>query len=188
MSKLILASASPRRRQLLAQIDVAPDEINPANIDETPHAGEAPRAYAVRMGKEKAEAVHAVGQFTLAGDTVVSVGRRILPKAETDQEVADCLKLISGRAHHVMTSVCVMAPDGRQANRLSDTRVIVKRLSAAEIDRYVESRDGIGKAGGYAIQGPFGAHIKQISGSYTGVMGLPVYETAQLLGGLGYRL
>lgn len=188
MNKLVLASASPRRQQLLAQIAVTPDQISPADIDETPHAGEIPRVYAVRMGAEKAELVHADGQFTLAGDTVVSVGRRILPKAETDQEVADCLALISGRAHHVMTSVCVIGPDGQKAERLSDTRVIVKRLSQAEIERYVETKDGIGKAGGYAIQGPFGAHIKQISGSYTGVMGLPVYETAQLLTGLGYRL
>ena len=188
MTKLILASASPRRRQLLAQIKVTPDAISPADIDETPQPGEAPRVYANRMGREKAVAVHASGQFTLAGDTVVSVGRRILPKAESDQEVIDCLTLISGRAHHVMTSVCVMGPDGQLAQRLSDTRVIVKRLSVAEIERYVETKDGIGKAGGYAIQGPFGAHVKQISGSYTGVMGLPVHETAQLLRGLGYRL
>lgn len=188
MSKLVLASASPRRRQILAQIDVAPDEICPANIDETPRLGEAPRAYAIRMGLEKAEAVHASGQFTLAGDTVVAVGRRILPKAETDQEVTDCLNLISGRAHHVMTSVCIISPDGQIAQRLSDTRVIVKRLSTVEISAYVASQDGVGKAGGYAIQGPFSAHIKQITGSYSGVMGLPVYETAQLLNGLGYRL
>ena len=188
MTKLVLASASPRRQQLLAQIDLTPDDISPADIDETARPGEPPRVYAIRMGLEKAEAVHVSGQYTLAGDTVVSVGRRILPKAETDQEVADCLSLISGRAHHVMTSVCVIGPDGQIAQRLSDTRVIVKRLSGAEIERYVDTKDGIGKAGGYAIQGPFGAHIKQISGSYTGVMGLPVYETAQLLGGLGYRL
>lgn len=188
MSKLVLASASPRRRQLLAQISVTPDEIAPADIDETPHLGEAPRAYAIRMGREKAAAVHSSGQFTLAGDTVVSVGRRILPKAETDEEVAACLNLVSGRAHHVMTSVCLIAPDGQTANRLSDTRVIVKRLSAQEIAAYIKTADGLGKAGGYAIQGPFGAHIKQITGSYTGVMGLPVYETAQLLNGLGYRL
>lgn len=188
MSKLVLASASPRRQQLLAQIAVTPDQISPADIDETPHAAELPRIYAIRMGLEKAQAVHTSAHYTLAGDTVVSVGRRILPKAETDQDVAACLKLISGRAHHVMTSVCVIAPDGQLAQRLSDTRVIVKRLSKAEIERYVETQDGIGKAGGYAIQGPFGAYIKQISGSYTGVMGLPVYETAQLLTGLGYRL
>ena len=188
MSKLILASASPRRRQLLAQINVTPDDVAPADIDETPKLGEAPRAYAVRMGLEKAQAVHQSGQFTLAGDTVVAVGRRILPKAETDQQVEDCLKLVSGRAHHVMTSVCLIGPDGQMAQRLNDTRVIVKRLSPTEIAAYVETKDGIGKAGGYAIQGPFGAHIKQITGSYTGVMGLPVYETAQLLNGLGYRL
>ncbi|MEL7032987.1 MAG: Maf family nucleotide pyrophosphatase [Pseudomonadota bacterium] len=188
MSKLVLASASPRRQQLLAQISVTPDEIAPADIDETPQLGEAPRAYAIRMGREKAEAVHVPGQFTLAGDTVVSVGRRILPKAETDEEVAACLNLISGRAHHVMTSVCLIAPDGQTAARLSDTRVIVKRLSTQEIAAYIKTQDGLGKAGGYAIQGPFGAHIKQITGSYTGVMGLPVYETAQLLTGLGYRL
>lgn len=188
MTKLVLASASPRRQSLLAQIGVTPDQINPADIDEAPRRGEAPRPYAIRMGVEKACAVHVSGQYTLAGDTVVSMGRRILPKAETDQQVEDCLTLISGRAHHVMTSICLIAPDGRRAQRLSDTRVIVKRLSRDEIRRYIETGDGIGKAGGYAIQGPFGAHIKQISGSYTGVMGLPVFETAQLLNGLDYRL
>lgn len=188
MSRLVLASASPRRRQLLAQIAITPDATEPADIDETPHRGEAPRVYAARMGLEKAQKVHAPGQFTLAGDTVVAVGHRILPKAETDAEVESCLDLISGRAHHVMTSVCVIAPDGQTAHRLSDTRVIVKRLSRQEIAAYIKSGEGLGKAGGYAIQGLFGAHIKQISGSYTGVMGLPVFETAQLLTGLGYRL
>lgn len=188
MSKLILASASPRRQQLLAQIGITPNEIIPADIDEMPQSGELPRAYAVRLGLEKAQAVHAPGQFTLAGDTVVALGRRILPKAESDQEVVDCLRLVSGRAHHVLTSVCVIGPDGRIAQRLSDTRVQVKRLTDAEIAAYVDSHEGLGKAGGYAIQGRFGAHIRQISGSYTGVMGLPVHETAQLLTGLGYRL
>ena len=188
MTRLVLASASPRRRQLLAQIGIAPDEVKPADIDETPEAGEAPRVYAERLGVEKARAVHAPGQYTLAGDTVVALGRRILPKAETDDEVAACLELVSGCAHHVMTSVCVIAPDGRVAQRLNDTRVIVKRLTAGEIAAYLACGEGIGKAGGYAIQGLFGAHIKQISGSYTGVMGLPVHETAQLLTGLGYRL
>lgn len=188
MSKLVLASASPRRKQLLAQIGIAPDAVSPADIDETPIQGEPPRAYAERLGVEKAQAVHADGQYTLAGDTVVALGRRILPKAETDAEVRACLELISGRSHHVMTSVCLIGPDGQVAKRLSDTRVIVKRLTADEIAAYVDSQEGIGKAGGYAIQGLFGAHIKQISGSYTGVMGLPVFETAQLLTGLGYRL
>jgi len=188
MSKLVLASASPRRKQLLAQIDVTPDAVSPADIDETPIPGEPPRAYAERLGIEKAQAVHADGQYTLAGDTVVALGRRILPKAETDAEVRACLELISGRSHHVMTSVCLIGPDGQLAKRLSDSRVIVKRLTDGEIAAYVDSQEGIGKAGGYAIQGLFGAHIKQISGSYTGVMGLPVFETAQLLSGLGYRL
>ena len=188
MSKLVLASASPRRRQLLAQIGVTPDHVAPADIDETPRFGEAPRAYAIRMGHEKAIAVHNDGQFTLAGDTVVSVGRRILPKAETDEDVADCLRLVSGRAHHVMTSVCLIGPTGQVVQRLNDTRVIVKRLSTAEIKAYVETQDGLGKAGGYAIQGPFGAKIHQIPCSYTGVMGLPVHETADVLNGLCYRL
>lgn len=188
MSKLVLASASPRRKQLLAQIGVTPDAISPADIDETPIPGESPRAYAERLGIEKAQAVHSEGQFTLAGDTVVALGRRILPKAETDDEVRDCLELVSGRAHHVITSVCLIGPEGQVAKRLSDTRVIVKRLTGAEIAAYIDSQEGIGKAGGYAIQGLFGAYIKQISGSYTGVMGLPVFETAQLLTGLGYRL
>lgn len=188
MSQLVLASASPRRKQLLGQLGIVPDSVVPADIDETPRLGEAPRVYAARLGVEKAAAVHQDGQYTLAGDTVVALGRRILPKAETDDEVRACLDLVSGRAHHVLTSVCVMAPDGRLAQRLSDTRVIVKRLSKAEIDAYIASGEGLGKAGGYAIQGLFGAHIKQISGSYTGVMGLPVFETSQLLTGLGYRL
>ena len=188
MTDLVLASASPRRQQLLAQIKVIPDRIQPADIDETPRSNEGPRVYAERLGVEKAAAVHQAGQYTIAGDTVVALGRRILPKAETDEDVRDCLDLISGRAHHVMTSVCVMGPSGELAKRLSDTRVNVKRLSRAEIDAYIASGEGIGKAGGYAIQGLFGAHIRQISGSYTGVMGLPVFETAQLLTGLGYRL
>lgn len=188
MTQLVLASASPRRRQLLSQINVEPDGVCPADIDETPQKDEAPRPYAIRMGIEKAQAVHRQGQFTLAGDTVVALGRRILPKAETDDEVKHCLRLISGRAHQVMTSVCLIGPDGQVAHRLSNTRVIIKRLSDAEIAAYVACQDGLGKAGGYAIQGPFGAHIKQITGSYTGVMGLPVHETAQLLRGLGYRL
>ena len=188
MSKLILASASPRRRQLLGQIGIEPDGVQPADIDETPAVGESPRVYAERLGVEKAEAVHQSGQYTLAGDTVVALGRRILPKAETDAEVRACLDLVSGRAHHVLTSVCLIGPDGDMAKRLSDTRVIVKRLSSAEIEAYLRSEEGLGKAGGYAIQGRFGAHIKRISGSYTGVMGLPVFETQQLLNGLGYRL
>lgn len=186
MTRLILASASPRRLQLLAQIGVTPDEVIPADIDETPVSAEPPRVYAQRLGQEKAASVHAPGQFTLAGDTVVSVGRRILPKAETGEEVETCLRLMSGRAHHVMTSVCLLGPDGQKAERLSDTRVIMKRLSDKEIAGYVASGEGIGKAGGYAIQGQAGALIQKISGSYTGIVGLPLFETANLLKGLGY--
>lgn len=187
MSKLVLASASPRRQQLLKQISIVPDEIRPADIDETPLSGELPRVYAERLGLQKAQAVHRDGAFTLAGDTVVALGRRILPKAETEQEVEDCLRLISGRAHRVLTSICVIGPDRERGSRLSDTRVVVKRLTEQEIADYLASGEGIGKAGGYAIQGLFGAFIKQISGSYTGVMGLPVHEAYQLLTGLGYR-
>ena len=183
---LILASASPRRLQLLAQIGVVPDAVTPADIDETERPGETPRLYTVRMGREKADAVHKLGQLTLAGDTVVSVGRRILPKAENDDEVRDCLRLMSGRAHHVMTSVCLLGPDGQRSERLSDTRVILKRLSGREIEQYVASGEGIGKAGGYAIQGLASALIQRISGSYSGIVGLPLFETANLLKGAGY--
>ena len=186
MSQLVLASASPRRAALLAQIKLKPDAISPADIDETPAKNEIPTVYAERMGLEKAQAVHQAGHFTLAGDTVVAVGRRILPKAETTDEVRACLEMISGRAHRVITSICVIAPHGQIAKRLSITQVRVKRLSRQEISLYLDSREGLGKAGGYAIQGLFGAYIRKISGSYTGVMGLPVYETAQILTGLGY--
>ncbi|MDJ0920394.1 MAG: Maf family nucleotide pyrophosphatase [Henriciella sp.] len=185
---LVLASASPRRQQLLAQVGITPDEIKPANIDETPLKGELPRVYAIRMGRQKAEAVHVPGQYTLAGDTVVSVGRRILPKAESAEEVRACLELMSGRAHHVMTSVCLIGPEGQVSERLNDTRVILKRLSDREIEDYCDSGEGIGKAGGYGIQGLAGGFIKQISGSYTGIVGLPLFETLSLLRGQGYRL
>lgn len=183
---LILASASPRRLQLLAQIGVTPDGVSPADIDETERKGELPRPYAERMGREKAHVVHRERQFTLAGDTVVSVGRRILPKAETEAEVESCLRLMSGRAHHVMTSICLMAPDGAMTERLSDTRVILKRLSDAEIAAYVAGGEGIGKAGGYGIQGTAAAFIQRISGSYTTIVGLPLFETSSLLKGAGY--
>lgn len=185
---LVLASASPRRQQLLAQVGITPDKIKPADIDETPRKDELPRAYAIRMGREKAQAVHAAGQFTLAGDTVVSVGRRILPKAETAVEVLDCLNLMSGRAHHVMTSITLIGPNGDTADRLNDTRVILKRLTGEEIKAYCDSGEGIGKAGGYGIQGSAGGFVRQISGSYTGIVGLPLFETLSLLRGFGYRL
>ncbi|AZU05042.1 maf protein [Glycocaulis alkaliphilus] len=186
-ARLVLASASPRRRDLLAQIGFAPDLVAPTDIDETERAGELPRDLALRLTLEKLGAAGHAGDFVLASDTVVGVGRRILPKTETEEEARACLALISGRNHRVFTGVAVRAPDGRVSSRLSMTRVAVKRLSAQEIDEYIASGEWQGKAGGYGIQGRFGAHIIQITGSYTGVMGLPVYETRQLLIGLGYR-
>lgn len=188
VARLVLASASPRRRDLLAQIGFPPDAIAPADIDETEGEGELPRDLAVRLTLAKlAAATGHDGAFVLASDTVVGVGRRILPKTETEDEARACLALLSGRNHRVFTGVAVRAPDGRTAHRLSMTRVAVKRLAADEIEEYIASGEWQGKAGGYGIQGRFGAHIMQITGSYTGVMGLPVYETRQLLIGLGYR-
>lgn len=187
MARLILASASPRRGALLAQIGVVPDAIRPADIDEAPHPGETPRALALRLAVAKAEAAAAPDAFTLAADTVVAVGRRILPKAETQDEARWCLKLLSGRNHRVWTGVCARAPDGRSASRVVETRVAVKPLCDAEIGGYLASGEWRGKAGGYAIQGRFAAFAPTLIGSYSAVVGLPLYETAQLLQGLGYR-
>lgn len=184
---LVLASASPRRRQLLELAGIRPDSVAPADIDETPFKNESPRELADRLAREKARAVHAPGQFTLGGDTVVALGRRMLPKAESDEEVADCLRLLSGRAHQVLTGISVIAPDGRQSVRVVTARVVLKRLTDQDVTRYVACRDGIGKAGGYAIQGPAAALIKSINGSYTAIVGLPLYEAVSMLEGLGYR-
>ncbi|GGB57246.1 Maf family protein [Henriciella pelagia] len=184
---LVLASASPRRRQLLELAGIRPDSVAPADIDETPLKNESPRELADRLAREKARAVHAPGQFTLGGDTVVALGRRMLPKAESDEEVADCLRLLSGRAHQVLTGISVIAPDGRQSVRVVTARVVLKRLTDEDVARYVACRDGIGKAGGYAIQGPAAALIKSINGSYTAIVGLPLYEAVSMLEGLGYR-
>ena len=183
--KLVLASASPRRRDLLAQIGIEPDEVMPADIDETALKNELPRIYAQRMGLEKALAVHRPEYYTVAGDTVVALGRRILPKAETDDQVRECLQFLSGRAHHVLTSLVVVSPDGRRSEKLNDTRCIMKRLTDREIASYIGSGEGLGKAGGYGIQGRAGAFVKHISGSYTGVMGLPVHDVISALTGLG---
>ena len=185
---LILASASPRRRDLLAQILITPDAIDAAEIDEVPVAGETPRRLALRLACAKAAHVAArqPGAYILAADTVVAVGRRILPKASDAEQVADCLALLSGRAHRVLTGVAVVSPDGRSAHRLAESRLHFKRLSSAEIDRYVAGGEGIGKAGGYAIQGAAGAMVLALQGSYSGVVGLPLYETKSLLAGLGY--
>ena len=184
---LVLASASPRRLDLLRQIGLEPARVEPTHIDETPKADETPRRLALRLACEKAEAAAplAPGCTVLAADTVVSVGRRILPKAETEAQARQCLTLLSGRAHRVMTAIAVIAPNGRQASRLSESRLHFKRLSAAEIDAYVAGGEWAGKAGGYGIQGAAGAFVMNLQGSYSGVVGLPLYETWNLLAGLG---
>ena len=184
---LTLASASPRRRELLGRLGLAPDAVTPADIDETPLKGELPRAYALRMGREKAQVVAAPG-FVLAGDTVVAVGRRILPKTETEAEVRACLELMSGRRHQVLSSVVLRASDGTMRERMSETVVHFKRLSAEEIAAYLASGEWQGKAGGYAIQGAAEGLIEWIRGSHSGVMGLPLYETRALLKAAGFRV
>ncbi|ADG11566.1 septum formation protein Maf [Caulobacter segnis] len=186
---LVLASASPRRLDLLAQVGVTPDRVDPADIDETPLRDETPRRHALRLAQEKARAVaaRAPGDFVLAADTVVAVGRRILPKAETQADVLYCLKLLSGRNHKVFTGVTLIAPDGREGSRLVETKVGFKRLSDAERDAYVASGQWRGKAGGYGVQGLAGGFITDLQGSYPSVVGLPLYETLNLLHGLGYR-
>lgn len=184
---LVLASASPRRLDLLAQAGIHPDEVKPADIDETPQKDETPRVLAQRLALEKARAVHAARQYTLAGDTVVALGRRVLPKAADADEVTACLGLISGRAHQVLSGIAVIAPDGREAVRVVTSRVVFKRMTAGEMQRYARDGDGIGKAGGYAIQGEAAPFIKRINGSYTAIVGLPLYEAVSMLEGLGYR-
>jgi len=184
---LVLASASPRRLDLLRQIGLEPDRVEPAEIDETPQRDETPRRLALRLACEKARAaaIRAPGCAILAADTVVAVGRRVLPKAETEAQARQCLTLLSGRAHRVMTAIAVTAPDGRQASRLSESRLHFKRLTPAEIETYVAGGEWAGKAGGYGIQGAAGAFVMNLQGSYSGVVGLPLYETWCLLAGLG---
>ena len=186
--RLVLASESPRRLALLEQVRLSPDTIVAADIDETPHAKETPRRLALRLAGAKADAVserHA-GSFVLGADTVVAVGRRIMPKARDASEVAACLLRLSGRAHTVLTAIAVNAPDGRRARRLVESRVLFKRLSHDEHARYLASDEGLGKAGGYAIQGLAGAFVMRLQGSYSAVVGLPLYETMSLLRGLGF--
>jgi septum formation protein len=188
---LTLASASPRRRELLGRLGIVPDAVVPADIDETPLKNELPRAYALRMGREKALAVSGAVTapgFVLAGDTVVAVGRRILPKTETAAEARACLDLVSGRRHQVLTSVVLRAPDGSVRERLSETVVHFKRLSDEDIAAYLASGEWQGKAGGYAIQGTAEALIAWIRGSHSGVMGLPLYETRALLKAAGFAI
>jgi septum formation protein len=185
-ARLILASSSPRRLALLAQIGIIPDHIIPADIDETPLRAELPRQAAQRLARAKAAAIVADGAYVLAADTVVGVGRRILPKAETEAQARECLALLSGRRHRVLTAIALRAPDGRAAERLSESVVGFARLTPAQRDAYLASGEWRGKAGGYAIQGRAAAHIRFLSGSYSGVVGLPLFETTQLLRGLGW--
>jgi septum formation protein len=185
--KLVLASSSPRRRDLLARIGVEPARVASPDIDETPHKAELPRVYAMRMATEKAAAVtRGEGEIILAGDTTVAVGRRILQQASDKDMQAAFLKLLSGRRHHVLSAVCVIGADGKVRSRMSDSIVRFKRLGTLEMDAYIESGEGIGKAGGYAIQGRAEALIDWMSGSHSGVIGLPLYETRALLIAAGY--
>jgi septum formation protein len=184
---LILASSSPRRRDLLARVGVEPGRIASPDIDETPHKGELPRVYAMRMAMEKAQAVpRGEGEIILAGDTTVAVGRRILQQADDEEMQRGFLKLLSGRRHHVLSAVCVIDADGKMRSRISDSIVRFKQLGVAEIDAYIATKEGLGKAGGYAIQGRAEALISWISGSHSGVIGLPLYETRALLKAAGY--
>ena len=185
---LILASASPRRRELLGRLGIEPARIAPADIDETPQPNELPREYARRMGREKALAAASADGFVLAGDTVVAAGRRILPKAEDEQTARECLTLLSGRRHRVLSSVTLLSPDGTLREKLNETIVKFKRLSAEELDTYIASGDWEGKAGGYAIQGQAEGLIEWIRGSHSSVMGLPLYETRALLKSAGFTL
>ena len=186
---LILASSSPRRRDLLARLGVEPARIASPDIDETPRKGEVPRVYALRMAEEKAVAVpRASGEIVVAGDTTVAVGRRILQQATDAEMQRGFLTLLSGRRHHVLSAVAVIDGDGRLRSRICDSIVRFKRLSPEEIESYIESGEGLGKAGGYAIQGRAEALIDWMAGSHSGVVGLPLYETRSLLRASGYPL
>jgi nucleoside triphosphate pyrophosphatase len=192
--KLVLASGSPRRLTLINQAGIEPDALRPADVDEMPRKGELPRALATRLARAKAEvALEALradeelrGSYILAADTVVAVGRRILPKAELLDEAAQCLRLLSGRNHHVYTAICLVTPREAFRQRLVDTRVRFKRLSDEDIEAYLASGEWRGKAGGYAAQGIAGTFMVKLVGSYTNVVGLPLYETTNLLAGEGF--
>ena len=192
--KLILASGSPRRLELLAQAGIEPDRLLPMDIDETPQKSEHPRSLARRLAKEKAEAAQAVlkgepdgsGNYILSADTVVALGRRSIGKAERLDEASNALYLLSGRSHRVFTGLCLITPSGKQRQAIVETRVRFKRLSRVEIESYLASGQWRGKAGGYAIQGLAGAFVVKMVGSYTNVVGLPLYEAVNLLTGEGY--
>lgn len=179
--RLVLASASPRRLALLRQIGMVPDEVVSADIDETPLKGETPRTTALRLARAKAEAVGADHAVVIAADTVVALGRRVLPKAENEAEARACLELLSGRSHRVYTAVAVKSPGSGVRTRLVETRVTFKRLTGAEIEAYIASGEWEGKAGGYAAQGLAGRFITRIVGSYSAIVGLPLYEAANLI-------
>ncbi len=186
---LVLASASPRRLELLGQIGIVPDLVDPADIDETPQPHELPPAYALRIARDKAlrVALRHPGALVLAADTVVACGRRILPKTEDEAAARRCLELLSGRRHRVHSGVALIDPDGRAMLRRVDSLVAFKRLSEEEVSAYLRCEEWRGKAGGYAIQGRAAALIRFVSGSYSNVVGLPLFETAQLLAARGYR-
>ena len=195
-TKLVLASGSPRRLSLLNQAGIEPDALRPADVDETPTRGELPRACANRLARAKAEAAlrsvqiddELRGSFVLAADTVVAVGRRILPKADLADEASQCLRLLSGRNHRVYTAVCLVTPKENFRQRLVETRVRFKRLAEEDIKAYVSSGEWRGKAGGYAIQGLAGSFVVKVVGSYTNVVGLPLYESVSLLVGEGFPI
>jgi len=195
-TQLILASASPRRRELLARLGIEPARVVHADIDETPLKAEVPRDYALRMAREKARASAVLGAVlgadpaahVLAGDTVVAVGRRILPKAEDEATARACLELLSGRRHRVLSAIVLLAPDGTLRERLSETQVRFKPLSGEEIVAYLAGCEWRGKAGGYAIQGSAEGLIAWIGGSHSGVVGLPLFETRALLKSAGFAL
>jgi septum formation protein len=189
MTRFVLASASPRRLDLLQQINIVPAAVDAPDIDEAMTRGELPAAYARRIALAKLAAVapRHPNAFVLAADTVVACGRRILPKAEDAATARDCLTLLSGRRHRVLGGIAIAAPNGRQALRMAVTEVIFKRLTAAEITRYIDSGEWQGKAGGYAVQGLAAAFIPTIAGSYSNVVGLSLSDTYAMLTGLGFR-
>ena len=194
--KLVLASASPRRLALLEQVGLVPDLLNPTDIDETPRRRETPRRVSIRLAEEKAKAatsaplVTALGRNTyiIAADTVVGLGRRVLPKPADADEARDCLRLLSGRSHWVYSTVTIAAPGNKFTTRCSETKIRFKRLSRDDVETYIASEEWRGKAGGYAIQGRAAAFVRYIAGSHSAVVGLPIYETLHLLEGAGFPM
>jgi septum formation protein len=196
LQKLILASGSPRRVELLQQAGIEPDQLFPTDIDETPQRAEHPRSLAKRLCRQKAEKAAASlnsdegakGAYIVSADTVVAVGRRILPKAELMDEANYCLQLLSGRTHHVYTGICLVTPSGKIRQKLVESKVRFKRLSKDEMQAYLASGEWRGKAGAYAIQGLAGIFVVKLIGSYSNVVGLPLYETVSLLTGEGFNV